>query len=491
MAFEPTAEQIDAIDAFETGENTVVQALAGSGKTSTLKLMSKAAKPMSRGLYLAYNKSIATEAAASFPRNTQCRTAHSFAFGAVGKKYAHRLNGPRISAETIAYNLGIKDKIVLPDGNRLSTFSQARMVMDAVTQFCYSADKYPQPKHVKYIQGLDSDTFNNIAEFIANLANVAWADLTRLDGALRFSHDCYLKMWSMTTPRLNVDFVHMDEAQDINPCVEHVIMNQNDTQIILVGDTNQAIYAWRGAEDALDRFPAEHICTLSQSFRFGPAIAAEANKWLTLLNAPMPITGYDEIASTVGPVNPLNEDGIAILCRTNAEAMVNAMAAHEGNRSFSIVGGTKEIKDFAVAAGKLQAGQSTEHPELFAFKNWAAVQKFVAEDATDLRKFVDVIDSHGPQRVIEVADAAMDEKQKLFNPSIIISTAHKSKGREWDTVKIADDFVEPEPDEETGEKKDLNKSEMQLLYVAITRAKNHLDCESVDWVNDRLKEHNV
>src|SRR4051812_27880180 len=80
--FKPTDEQVDIVNAFMTGENLVIEAGAGSGKTSTLRLIGRA-DPNRKGTYFAYNKAIAEDAKASFPANVACSTAHSLAFRAV------------------------------------------------------------------------------------------------------------------------------------------------------------------------------------------------------------------------------------------------------------------------------------------------------------------------------------------------------------------------------------------------------------------------
>ena len=75
----PTAEQQAAVEAFATGQNVVITAGAGTGKTSTLRLLADRAGR--RGLYVAFNKAIAEEARRSFPSTVQARTAHSLAYG--------------------------------------------------------------------------------------------------------------------------------------------------------------------------------------------------------------------------------------------------------------------------------------------------------------------------------------------------------------------------------------------------------------------------
>lgn len=57
---------------------------------------------------------------------------------------------------------------------------------------------------------------------------------------------------------------------------------------------------------------------------------------------------------------------------------------------------------------------------------------------------------------------------------VVISTSHKAKGREWDTVELADDFLPSKPDRVTGEVK-VDRAELRLFYVALTRARVSID----------------
>ena len=101
------------------------------------------------------------------------------------------------------------------------------------------------------------------------------------------------------------------------------------------------------------------------------------------------------------------------------------------------------------------------------------------DDGADLKPMVDLIDQHGPDGVIRAVKALADEK----NAQVTVSTAHKSKGREWGTVKIGDDFYPPRPDLET-KKLLVPKPLAMLAYVAVTRAREVLDCGSLAWVSE-------
>ncbi|MDR6106828.1 ABC-type branched-subunit amino acid transport system ATPase component [Acinetobacter baylyi] len=101
-----TYEQATAIDNARLGESFKVIAYAGTGKTTTLQMISDA-MPERRGMYLAFNKAIASEAQQKFHRHVDCRTFHSLAFRSV-PAWGHRqiavtaseskLYGKRLSA---------------------------------------------------------------------------------------------------------------------------------------------------------------------------------------------------------------------------------------------------------------------------------------------------------------------------------------------------------------------------------------------------------
>lgn len=468
MSFDPTPEQQACIDAFVTGENMVIEAGAGTGKTSTLKLMAEATDR--RGIYVAYNKAIATDAKTSFPDNVDCRTAHSLAYRTHAIPFKHRLNGPRVTLRDTVRILGISQPVQITDETALSPMDLARLAMDTVGRFCNSADPEITRNHVPFIPG--AEDMDAIRGHVFPLAVKAWADICDKNGQLKFQHDHYLKMWALSNPVLNCKFVLLDEAQDANPVIAGVVEAQTHAQRVMVGDRCQAIYGWRGAVDAMSEFNGKRLI-LSQSFRFGPAIAEQANEWLSKLDAPLRLSGFDKIDSKVAPV----ETPDAILCRTNAEAIAQAMSYQDQGKTVALVGGADAIKRMAEAAQELQSGRHTSHPELVAFKSWQEVCEYAQEaEGRDLKVFVTLINNYGADAVIRVADGTVSEDRA----DIVISTAHKAKGREWDTVKIAGDF---QPKDDSDEP--MSRSEMMLLYVGVTRARLVLDNSALAFVGRR------
>lgn len=473
--FPPTPEQTAAVEAFRTGSDMVIQAGAGAGKTSTLKLLA-AANPHRQGMYIAYNRAIADDAAKSFPSSVSCSTAHSLAYRAVGRNYRTRLNGGRMPAQLVAQNLGIYDRVALgTDVPELLPKHVARVVMDTVARFCRTADPELARYHVPHLNGFDTPAAHRaLAELAFPYAVRVWQDLQGKTGIFPFTHDVYLKMWQLTRPQLPADYVLLDEAQDADPVIASIVGNQGHAQRIAVGDSAQAIYEWRGAIDAMAKWPGERL-TLSKSFRFGHAVADEANRWLDVLDAPLRITGHDPIPSIVAPVT----DADAILCRSNGGAM-RAVMNNIDTRRVALVGGGEQIKRLAFAAQDLKEGRRTDHPELAAFASWDEVRDYVDNDSagSDLAVFVKLIDTYQPRTIIGVVGQLSTEK----DADLIVSTAHKAKGREWDRVRISDDFREPQRDDD-GWHMPVRPEEARLAYVAVTRAKQQLDRGSLAWLD--------
>lgn len=455
----PTSEQAAIIDAARTGTDLVVTAGAGTGKTSTLKMLSRP-----RSLYLAYNRAIADDARTTFPATTHAATAHSLAYRAVmNDGLKARLNGARQRAQDTARILELP--LVVSVGHfNLTSVKVARLVADMLARFCQSHDQHIGARHLPFVPGIseDENATADLLDIALPAATRAWEDITSPAGKLRFTHDHYLKMWALTEPVLPYDLVMLDEAQDANPVIAHVV-EQQTAQKVLVGDSSQAIYGWRGAIDAMASFNGARL-TLSQSWRFGQVVADIANDFLDMLDAPLRLTGNPNRSSRLARLPHAD----AILCRTNAGALAHVITAQAEGKPVALVGGGNDIRMLAEAARDLQAGRPAFHPELIAFSSWGEVRDYAEHDSggSDLKVFVKLIDTLGVPRVLAAIAALVDE----YNAAVVVSTAHKAKGREWETVRLAGDF--PPVHDKDG---DLLEAEAMLTYVAVTRAKEVLD----------------
>ncbi|MDQ1013287.1 superfamily I DNA/RNA helicase [Streptomyces sp. V4I23] len=251
---------------------------------------------------------------------------------------------------------------------------------------------------------------------------------------------------------------------------------------MIVGDSAQAIYGWRGARDIMTGFDGTHL-TLTQSFRFGPRLADEANRWLQAADAPIRLTGTHTIATVLAPVTHPQ----AVLCRTNVGAMTEVMHHLNAGHRVALAGGGESLRALATAARDLKEGRRTWHPELLLFPTWSDLQDYAETDPAgrDLKPFVDLIDQHGTDTIL----AAVDQLIPETSADVTISTAHRSKGREWNTVKIADDFTPPaDTDEHDANGRPvpgpIDDTEARLAYVAVTRARARLDIGGLCWIHD-------
>lgn len=476
--FAPTPEQLTAVELFRSGQSLAIEAGAGTGKTSTLLLLAEAMPPGQRGQYVAFNKAIVTEAGRKFPKHVACNTAHSLAFRSIGRNFAHRLNSGRMRSEEIARRLGIEAITVqfMGEAKRLAPGFLAGHVMRAVTHFCNSADLDPAERHFEYIEGIDQpgpdgerrfDNNRQVRRALLPAMRKAWSDLSNPNGELPYSHAHYLKAWHLSGPEIPADVIFADEAQDLNPVLCAIIAEQakrpNPPQIVYVGDSQQQIYEFTGAVNALGSVAVDLRAFLTQSFRFGPAVAEQANRMLARLGAELRISGFEKIASEVGPV----ADPKAILCRTNAKAVQTVLTAQREGRRVHLVGGGGEVAGFARAALELREKGRTGYPNLACFSSWGEVQDYVENDpqGSELKLLVGLVDDYGAEQII----AALDRMIPEHSAQLVVSTAHKSKGREWESVQLASDFAEPKDGEE------LSAAELRLLYVAATRARLRLD----------------
>ena len=482
----PTAEQAQAVELFRSGGSLVIEAGAGTGKTSTLVLIAEDAGRR-RGQYVAFNKALVTDSAGKFHSGVASNTAHSLAFRAVGRHFAHRLNGDRMPAWQLAKALGIEPiHTTAFDGSpkTLTPTFLANHLKRAISQFCRTVDTEIGTPHFEYIDGLDQPSPEGMRTYVKNLevrrallpaARELWADLREPTGRLPFTHDIYLKLWQLGDPLIDASYILFDEAQDANPVIADIVARQaiRGVQLVYVGDSQQEIYGWTGAVNALGTVRADNRTFLTQSFRFGQAVADRANEVLEDLDAVLRLTGNPAIDSTVGTV----ERPRAILTRTNATGIRTLMTLQSAGIRPHYLGGSSDVLGFARAAEELMTTGRTSHHDLACFDGWQAVQQYVKEDADgqDLALMVRLVDDFGTEAIV----GALGQMPPETTADLVITTAHKAKGRQWESVQLAPDFA-PKPDKE-GNLSIPSDAEQRLLYVALTRAQLRLDMDAVDF----------
>lgn len=477
----PTEEQLHAVSLGKQGKSLKIEAAAGAAKTTTLNLTAQALG-LKKGLYVAFNRAIADEAQRKFPSTVMCRTGHSLAFRQYGKPFDSRLN-MLLNGGVIASALRIPDNLTYSRDFTIGAKSMAYLVLSAVNRYCQSADPGISIKHVPWdeIKHLDPHVQQHLSENIKAYAQQLWQAMINPNGTLPVTHDVYLKLWQLSAPRIRADYILFDEAQDANGVMLDIVMNQ-DAQLIFVGDPYQQIYSWRGAQNAMRQIDLDATASLTQSFRFGRNIAIVANKILNnFLEAGVNIRGFDQVPSRLQRISKPD----AIICRTNGDLVANLVNEIDSGKRIGVTGGTAAMKSLLRGIGELQAGLPTNCRELALFQSWEDLVEYSESSSGQaMKSLIKQVKEHGVDNLLRILDRTVDTTVA----NLVLTSAHKAKGLEWDYVKLGNDFTHPLND-------GWQEEEANLLYVAATRAKLGLDpynceavMEAVTWNDEKAEQ---
>jgi superfamily I DNA/RNA helicase len=481
----PTDEQLRIKAAFDVYPGLLlICAGAGTGKTTTLRYITDG--DSRHGLYLAFNTRIAKEAAQSFGSRVECRTIHSLAYRAmdVARRYREKLGG-RIYSWQLAQWLGIDTTY-----RDISPQHIAAMAREAVRRYQQSSDDCLEAQHCWdglkdfqyfkrwHLESKTPDTFidqyarsdhEDYRAMILKYALRLWEKRMDPCDPMPIDHDTYLKLWALEKPTVDYDYILLDEGQDTNDVVLDLFLRQ-PAQRVIVGDEYQAIYGWRGATNALAqcRDQADGVLTLTQSFRYGEAIAEVANEILSINpECDFELRGWPERNSTLGDVNGRH----TVIARSNAVLVEKALRCIREGKTISVVGGIRDACDQIESIYWLREGEleRVNHPDIKPFRDFEECL-FEAGRDQNLKRYIKFIDEEGDLlATLELLRRADNARQE--SAEIILTTAHKSKGLEFGQVALCDDFREPQ--EEDGQRY-LAQEEVNVLYVAATRTLNRL-----------------
>jgi DNA helicase-2/ATP-dependent DNA helicase PcrA len=296
----------------------------------------------------------------------------------------------------------------------------------------------------------------------------------------------------------------VDEAQDLNPLQAAVLQVLRGTRddLTLVGDPNQSIYGFNGADPALlreveSRFPGIEVVRLDTNYRCTPQIVAAGASVLQSAATEDDGAGdagrlasgrldgevvlarrYDDAAAEAAAVAEQVRrwgnrwDQIAVLARTNAQLAPLAQALEERGvptsasrvdlrRALAEANGQRDAVRLAAWARDVlhppldDLGEPPARNDAFVAVA-LAVQEFLDDDRTgDGRAFGDWVRANRP------FDAARGGAVELLS-------FHAAKGREWRRVIVAgvETGLVPHSAATAGERR---AEEARLLYVALTR----------------------
>lgn len=407
-----SSEQIEIIRAsqkLQPGQVMKIDACAGSGKTTTLVAVTNA-NPQKRFLYLAFNRSIADKANRVFPANTRAMTMHSMAY-----RYFFS-SGARPVLSAIKVDM-------LRDCFPHKTNHELFFLLNRYRDFLISAECEFPGSEIKKI-------FELVAE-----------------GRLPMPHDHYLKLFQMLSPDeqglgRKYDCILVDESQDCNP-VTLSIINLASCSRIFVGDSHQSIYGFRGAINVLARQNADVTLQLTNSFRARQPILDKANLYMKvfldmLYDGQVP---YYPMNSMINEAKLKNKQ-TACITRTNS-ALVDLIDAYrEQPERVYLVKKPEDVFKSAIAVKEFLFDRRNDFVGEFKFLNHL-------HDKAELKDYAENTADMEILSAIRIAENYEDDLYELLavarrmnraEAPLVLTNAHTSKGLEWHTVRLMDDF---------------------------------------------------
>lgn len=486
----PTDEQNNVCEMSLIHRFMKISAYAGAAKTSTLCMV--ADRLVVPSLMLTFNKSLADEAKERFPSWVECRTTHSLAYATHGTPLRNKLKRPQGPYKNVAgtgteiakyFKTG--DFQYKLEGERESRKMKAGgvgvAIKETVAKYEQSADLEMGYKHVStspcdQILLKDKNSMRAYKYLILSNAQKLWNLRTDLRSDVLATHDTYLKLFQLSKPDLSrFEVLYLDECQDVNEVVLDIFLQQQDKcRLYAVGDGFQNIYSWRGAKNAMLELDWPEA-KLSKSFRFGQEIGDLAD--VVLASDGRKITdvkGWEKLTTNCVPKMELSEDiwnaQYTMLFRTNGALIFEAVDLLEQGKRVNLEIDVSDFTKLLDSAIELQRANmnKVKHESLVQFANWEECVTEAEAVQGELLRVVNMVNNGSVYKVLGV----LSKHKNVENPDVILTTAHKSKGREWDTVILADDF--PSPYNQKGEWVGLQEMERNLLYVALTRTKKVL-----------------
>lgn len=455
--------------------NAIVEAVAGSGKSTTVVEGMKRVPAGASTIFLAFNKSIADELKA---RGVNARTFHSLTYS------------PVLRARGLATVDANKLRRVLDaefNGNtrRLYGTFASKLVSIArqIGVGCLVPNTFETwmaivAHHDVELENEDADigTGIEVAQDLLQHSNAA--PIADFDDLL------YLAVLNgIALPKF--DFVFVDEAQDTN-AIQRAILRKimkPTTRIIAVGDPAQAIYGFRGADsNSLNRIAKEFNCLnlpLTVTYRCPTAVVNYAQQWVSHIEA---APGAPE-----GKVTDLNMDwkldqfkaGDLVVCRTTKPLLSLGYKMLKAKVPVRILG--REIGQGLVKLVQRMKAEDVD-TMLTALANWElresekAIAKQddskaerIADQASAIRCIADGLDED--ERTLVRLVAVIDSLFNAPGEATTLCTIHKAKGLEAPVVYWLNRSKCPS---KWARQPWQKQQEANLCYVATTRAQSEL-----------------
>lgn len=460
----PTTEQADILSrVHDTTDNIMINALAGTGKTATLKMI-EAIAPVKPILFLAFGKKNAEDGRKTMASTTKVSTFNSLGHG-IWSQTIGRGFKPDTRKTGDLYRQLIADAKPSAKGKLWEAYWP---VMEAVGMA--KSLGYIPTSHIMHtrrlcdwsevIPHLDEEPDDFTRQQVDLLLNHSIA--AAFKGTCDFDDQIYMPtLFNGVFPKFPL--VMVDEYQDLNP-VNHAMIAKltTNSRLIGVGDPNQSIYAFRGADPlGMAKAVTAYSMTetdLTTSFRCPEAIVRNVHWRVPKFRWSNP--GGTVLDLPTLDINNLNS-GATFICRNNAPLFSLAMRCVSSGIGVSVTG--SDIGPRIIRQMKKLGPEDTTRPALLAaIAEWRANKedrgsKIAADQAACMRVFAE----HGKN-----LGQAIRYAEHLFaqdNGQLHFTTGHKAKGLEYPTVIHLDSWLLSE-----------SEQDRNLEYVISTRSSDQL-----------------
>jgi ATP-dependent DNA helicase RecQ len=287
----------------------------------------------------------------------------------------------------------------------------------------------------------------------------------------------------------------IDEAQDMGAddfrLVKALMQRNEEMRVIAVGDDDQNIYAFRGSDSAhLRSLITDYGATLYEltaNYRSDRAIVDYANHFVQQLPNRMKQTPIVAVSNEVGIVDASVQFSIlnsqsstsrgssAVLTVTNEQTLQVAHLLRQQGKHVRLIQATDGFRFVNLAEVRYfikQLGQSEEGA--VGQEQWDKAKRRTEEAYatskcldTVRRFFADFEATHKTYYRSDLREFALESSIEDFiateDNTVFVSTIHKAKGREFDTVLLL-----------LGGIREMDADMLRAIYVGITRAKHNL-----------------
>lgn len=461
------------------------EAVAGSGKSTTIVAATHLDPDKSRAAYLSFNSDIVKEMEPKMPEHVTVKTAHGFGLKAI---MSHYRVGNGLEAGKNKVMSFLREYNTISDRNDPNSYERMQAVKDLVDKMrlnlVYPTDNNGIDQVIDLYQ-IDIDCIDYVKGVLPEIFDKI--ESTAKAGIVDFVDMLWLPV-HMDLPIEQFDRMFIDECQDFSSLMQKFAFKMASGKVMTVGDRRQSIYGFAGADtQAVDRlvqlFKSKEL-PLSVCYRCPISAINEAQRIVPHIlpreGAPqgeLRIYGPDMEWSMVPRENTM------VLCRRNAPLVSPVFKLLK-------MGVKATIKGRDVGKGLIKMIDSLKGDQISMEKGMSAFldklndyrsQKIqvIMNRKNPNAAAIDAINDNcdALESFCEEQDNTMGVKFKINQVfeqegGVVFSTIHRSKGLEEDNVYLLDRtnirMKNPLMSEEQ------NKQEANLEYVALTRCKKIL-----------------